>query len=230
MFKLNFRKIKITNNQWATLSLELLVVFLGVSSGFILNNWREGKQQQKIEQNYIQGFIKDVEDNIEELEKLTLSDSIWLESVRPNMVALSKNEFNTDSVDGMMKKVISISKLEAHSGTYEDITNSGNLNIIRNLELRSGIVDYQISVEAVHFLDDYFYQFFNDYITPFVFSEFDVLRGRIIDESIYKTVSFSNIIAGYFAMVQQRKEAYSELLFKSKHFEKLVKEAASEKH
>lgn len=40
MKKLSYKFLKPNNYNWQKLSLELIVVFLGVTAGFLLNNWR----------------------------------------------------------------------------------------------------------------------------------------------------------------------------------------------
>lgn len=55
---------------WQRLILELLVVFLGVTAGFLLNNWRMKAQKYQLEKTYITGFLRDVNDNIVRLEEL----------------------------------------------------------------------------------------------------------------------------------------------------------------
>jgi hypothetical protein len=108
--------------------------------------------------------------------------------------------------------------MEPHEGTYEDITNSGNLNIIRSFELKSQIVDYHIAIKGARFVDDYFYRYFNDFVMPFIISNFDVLSAQFVDDTSYKTIEFSNAFVGYYAMVQQRNNAYKDLLIKSREF------------
>jgi len=46
------KKIKwnLNKTKWSKLILELFVVFLGVTAGFVLNNWRMSKQEYKLEQ------------------------------------------------------------------------------------------------------------------------------------------------------------------------------------
>ncbi len=209
-------KMGLREYNWGKLGLELLVVFLGVTSGFLLNNWRERQQEFKMEQKYISGFIKDVSDNIDQLEELTTLDSIWLKQARINVRAISENSLSLDSAEAMVKKIVLINKMEPHEGTYEDITNSGNLSIIENFELKSKIVDYQIALNGVRFVDDYFYKYFNDFVMPFVISNFNVLSGHFEDKNAFKNLEFSNAFVGYYAMVQQRQSAYKALLVKSR--------------
>ena len=222
MVAFRFRKINLKKYNWGKLGLELLVVFLGVSSGFLLNNWRERQQEQKLEQKYIKGFLKDVGANEEQLKKMIAADSLWLDQSTQNVLAMRGDSLLLDSAEAVTKKIIGINRVQFYEGTYRDITNSGNLNIIRDFELRSGIVDYQIALNDVRFVDDYFYQFFNDFVMPFVLANFDVLTASFKDESSYRTLEFSNVFVGYYAMVQQRRKAYSDLLDKSRSFKELL--------
>lgn len=215
MGKLNFWKRNFKKYNWGKLGLELLVVFLGVTSGFLLNSWREKNQQEELKQKYILGFIQDVDDNIEELKEFNIIDSLWMVSAKENLLALKENTLIKDSAELMMIKIVSINKMQPHGGTYEDITNSGNLNILDDYGLKSQIVDYQIAVGGVGFVDDYFYKYFNNFVMPFVFDKFNVLGGHFNDDQDIKSTEFSNIFVGYYSMVQQRNAAYKALLNES---------------
>ena len=200
---------------WGKLGLELLVVFLGVSSGFLLNSWREKNQQEELKQKYVIGFIQDVDDNIEELMLFNDRDSLWMISAKENLVDLKEHTLIKDSAEAMMIKILMINKIQPHGGTYEDVTNSGNLNIFDDYLLKSQIVDYQISISGVGFVDDYFHKYFNNFVMPFIFDNFNVLTGKFIDYQNIKSTEFSNIFAGYFSMIQQRNVAYKNLLKES---------------
>jgi len=211
-------KWSIKSYNWGKLGLELIVVFLGVTSGFLLNNWREQEQEKLIEQKYISSFIKDVNDNISDLESLTVADSIWLNTATPNLISLQNKSLIEDSAKLVIRRVLQINKMDSHSGTYEDITNSGNLNLIRNFDLKTNIVDYHLALKGVGFIDDHFYKYFNDFVMPFVFSEFSVLTGEFKNAGEINNIRFSNIFTGYYSMVQQRNSAYKDILLKSYKF------------
>lgn len=222
MIKTTLLKRNLKKYNWGKLGLELLVVFLGVTSGFLLNNWREQQKEDQLEQKYISGFLSDVNENIEQLEELNALDSLWLIQARENVLAIQNNTLNRDSAEAMMKKIVVINKMEPHEVTYEDIKNSGNLNLIQNFKLKSKIVDYQITLKGVRFLDDYFYEYFNDFVMPFVFSEFNVLTGHFKNDDSFKTIQFSNVFVGYYSMVQQRNFVYKDLLSESKEFKTIL--------
>ena len=215
MAKLNKMVNEVHNYDWKKLFFELVVVFLGVTAGFLLNSWQQERQDQKLERKYLEGFLEDVNSNTLELEETIKSDCVWLNNTKPKLLEIQDKSITVDSATTALRLIVGISKIDFQSGTYEDITNSGNLNIIRNYTIKKQIVDYYITIKGVAFIDSYFYQYFNDFVMPFIFTNFSVLDGKLSNPEIIKTTRFANVIAGYFPMVQQRKAAYDDLLSKS---------------
>ncbi len=215
MSNTNNHILKIKNYDWRKLFFELLVVFLGVTAGFLLNNWQMEKQDERLEKKYINSFLEDVNTNITELRSLVESDSVWLSLAKPKLVEIQSGTITLDSAISSVKMIANISKSGLQTGTYENITNSGSLNIIRDYNLRKQIVEYYNTISGVGFIENYFYEYFSDFVMPFVFSNFSVLSGRFSDPQVIHSIQFQNVIAGYFSMVQQRKKAYEGLLEKS---------------
>ncbi|PJA48365.1 MAG: hypothetical protein CO170_02985, partial [candidate division SR1 bacterium CG_4_9_14_3_um_filter_40_9] len=170
-------KMKLKNYNWEKLSLELVAVFLGVTAGFVLNNWQVEHQERRLEQKYISGFQQDVAYNNSELENALQADSLWLARTKPLILLVKEKTLPIDSAHVIMRLLSNISRIEYNTGTYSDITNSGNLNLITDFELKDQIVDYQIAINGVNFIDDYFYQYFSDFVMPFIFREYNILNG-----------------------------------------------------
>ncbi len=206
---------QIVSYDWKKLFFELIVVFLGVTAGFILNNWRMQKDVQNTEQKYLNGFHQDIVANITELSKSIKSDSLWLVHAKPKLLSIQNGTIKIDSANYIIKLMVSISKASLQTGTYEEIINSGNLNTISNFNIKKQIVDYHEAINGVGFIDDYFYRYFNNFVMPFIYSNFSILKGKLEDPLIIKTNQFANVVAGYYSMVQQRKSAYQDLLNKS---------------
>ena len=218
--------IVVTKLNWVTLALELVVVFLGVSAGFFLNNWRDQIRDIELERRYIAGFSNDVEANLTELERFNELDSIWIHDNSKRFKEMRGQTLSKDSSEALFKKVINFSRMEPNEGTYMDITNSGNLNLIRDPQLKSAIVNYHLKVKAASFIDDYFYNYFNTYVTPFVMDNFDMLNEQIKNENIYQSLEFRNIVVGYFAALVQRNNAYKDLIAESEALKLSLQEAS----
>lgn len=203
---------RIKNYEWGKLFFELIVVFLGVSAGFILNNWRMEQDERRIEEKYLNSFLQDINLDIPELQKAVETDSLWLHRVKPLLKSLSSKSISVDSAKVLVKKVVWISRIDAHSSTYEEITNSGNLNLLTDFELKSRIVDYYLDLGGVKFIDDYFNKYFTEFVMPFILSEYSVLTEEFNNKKVIHSTEFANVVAGYFSLIQQRLEAYEKLL------------------
>jgi len=217
-------EIKSYAHDWKRLFLELLVVFLGVTAGFLLNSWQLERQDEDIANKYMDGFLHDVNANIVGFEEAIAEDSLWLIYTTPSLRSIQNGSVSVDSANVVLKQIVSISSLEFQTSTYEDITNSGKLNIISDYDLKKQIVDYHVTILGVGFIDDYFYDFFNDFSMPFIFSNFSVLNGRLAVPEIRNSIEFANVIAGYYSMVQQRQSAYQKLLDESHALKSYLKD------
>lgn len=215
MIKIRNWKLNIKNHNWGKLVLELAVVFLGVTAGLILNNWNLQRQEIEKENKYLQGFLKDVNKNIIELENYLKSDSLWFNDANSILKTLGNKNIQIDSARVAIDLILKIKKIKIHTDTYENIINSDNLSIISNFNLKNQIINYHKTIKSVDLFDDFFYNYYNDYIMPVIFSEYNVLNGTFNDPDIIKTTKFSNAFVFYYSMMQQQKEAYTELLAKS---------------
>lgn len=217
------RQPKKQTQNWNKLLLELIVVFLGVTAGFVLNNWGTHRQEKQDEKKYITGFYQDAEANLVELEEFIKADSLWLNRNIQILAALVEKSLPEDSAKSAMGQLVELAKIDFNTGTYENITNSGNLNIINNFETRTDLVEYHLEIDRVIFIQDFFQNFYDRFVFQFLISDFDLLRGEFTNPNILRSIKFSNMFAGYYSMVQQRLDAYKILLTKNKKLLKTLK-------
>ena len=197
------------------LGLELIVVFLGVTAGFLLNNWRTREQEEQLEQNYINGFLQDVNGDFTDLKNEIKRDSIWMVHAGPFIIDLKNGGIKADLADTVINTINSVSKWDANTVTYEDITNSGHLNLIHDFQLKSMIVDYHNEIRSEGFLADHFYNYYLNMVVPFIYSEYNILKAKLKQTDALKSDRFSNIFLGYYVNVILRKKKDIEILAKA---------------
>lgn len=217
---LNITKKKRTRSNpkihsWGKLSLDLIVVFLGVTAGFLLNNWRMDTQDKQLERSYHVGLVDDVTQNQIEIQRSIRMDSLWLSRATPLLGVFAQGYFPTDSAKSAIELMIIFHRFEANTNTYQNIINSGNLNIIKNFDIRRQIIGYQDAINGLSALDDIYYTFYNDYTIPVVIKEFNLASGTLIGKSISNPAMLSNIFSLQYWMVFERNKHYKNLLDKS---------------
>lgn len=215
MVKKKMKSFSLKKYNWGKLSLELIVVFLGVTAGFLLNNWRMNSLNKQTEDSYLLSFRQEMELNILELEKNIKMDSLWLNRADTLIKIFNTKRIPIDSAEVAVNLAVTFHRISLNTSTYENITNSGNLNIINNYRLKEKIVDYYTSINSVNKYDDYFFSFYNDFTLPFVLSDYSILKGEFINQKINDPIKFSNVFSLSYVMIQNRQAAYKELLSKS---------------
>ena len=200
---------------WRHLSLELFVVFLGVTSGFVLNNWRINRNDLMVEQQYMEGFLQDTEENIRTIGNSITRDSLWFERADTLFSLATLDRIPADSAENMINLLARYSKASIRKGTWSDIINSGHLSVMRDFELKKQIVDYHMSIENVEFIDDYLFGFFDSEIMKFLINNFSFASMSNPDPDIINQDTFKNIFYVYYGLLQQREQAYRDLLTES---------------
>jgi len=209
-----FNKLKGIN--WHKLVLELFVVFLGVSSGFVLNNYREVQKEIELEKKYMISFLQNTENNIFDIEKTLKDDTVWLEKMDKIIEIVSdKENMNADSVLKVFSTIVSFTQTDAETNTYEDIKNSGNLNLIRNFELKEMLVKYHKTIENVEFLDKFAFELFQKDFIVFFYDQVDILGLKFVDPQIVHSYVFANKILAYSSIRRLRLPEYDKLLKES---------------
>lgn len=213
---------------WQTHIIELLVVFLGITAGFVLQNNKEENADKELEQKYVVGIHADVLENIENLQEGIKSDSLWLAKNRYAVKLIAFDSLSLDSATSLIKTMISYSEFSEQTTTYENLLNSGNLNLIEDYDLKQKIVEYHKEFENFQLLETYFHDYYSETLTPFLMTYFDLFSQKLTATNTHKSILFQNIFASHFSLTQQRCEGYKGLLNDSKKMEKLLNNKMNE--
>lgn len=219
----SMKKIK-----WTTHLIELVVVFLGITAGFVLQNKKEQNADKELEQKYTEGIQVDVLENIRNLKECIQRDSFWLAQSKYALKLIATDSLSLDSANALIKTMIFYSEFEEQNTTYENITNSGNLNLIEDYDLKQKIVAYHKELENFKLLEIYFREYFTGTLMPFTMDNFDLFTEKLTVPKSHKSILFQNIFGTQYSLTQQRYKGYSDLLNESKKMEKLLNNKMNE--
>jgi len=210
----------LTKINFTKLFLELLVVFLGVTGGFLLQNYKEIKTDRDLEKKYLEGIYTDTKENIVELKESITQDSLWIEQNNYALPLLASDSLSYDSARSLMMSMAFYSEFNAQTNTYANITNSGSLNIIEDYELRQIIVDCFNHFENSKLLDTYFRKFNENRFLSYFIVNYNMFTHEFITLNSHRKIEFKNIFAIYFSLTQQRLVSYRDLLEENLNLEK----------
>jgi len=196
---------------WSNHLIELIVVFIGITLAFMLNNWRADYTDRQMADKYITSFRDDIASDHARLDSIINSNENKLGRISKFITSLKNKNSTIDDAERIMGDLAEINPFFPKINTYESIKNSGNLNILTNYEIKEKLIQYYQSLEEKKLVEEVNMLYINNYIIPFIHQNADFLNQRIINKHVLKNHRFTNLIIGYYQLLIQQVDTYKSI-------------------
>ncbi len=192
--------------------LDTLVVFLGVTAGFLLNNWAGEQRERRLESRYLHQFFHEIAANQRMLDSAARQDSLWLAHTEP-LAGLSSAQLGDDSVLLLVvRQMTQWGKVTPSSITYDDMISSGRLHLVQDDRLRRALLEYYQHLEEFPDLDAILRDYFMDRILPALIQKASMGSGELMDASLTSRIHLHNLFLGYRSIRAARLRLYRSTL------------------
>ncbi len=203
---------------WTYYIIELAVVFIGVTAGFLLNNWREENADIKLEQKYLSSFYNDLKTDVDDLDSLVFRTQKKADKL---MEILKKSQYDNNLLSEahaqeIMGEILAMEWFTPSDDTYDDIINSGNLNLISDYQIKEKISSYYSLLNEVKNVEQFYIKHMNDYGFPIIYKNYHILKREFIDDKCFQSLEFTNMYLGIISFYQQNVKIYERTIEKNK--------------
>ena len=220
------KKRKKKKINWLYYLAELVVVFIGVTAGFLLNNWRLDNAELKLEQKYLNSFYMDVLLDESSLDSLIIREQAkqdTLLAVLKQSVIIDK-PLTEELAQKVVKNMLYLEWFSPSDDTYEDMINSGNLNIISDYRLKEQISSYYNFTSEIKNVEQYFLDHMDNYGLPILYKNYHLYKLEFVNGTSYQSLEFTNMFLGVYALLQQNIKTYKRALAKNRELKKDLEE------
>lgn len=130
--------------RWPEFAVELVLIIVGILAALYIDGWMQDRQDRKLERSYLELLADDL-DLIETrlLEHISFENSIAATS-KAILRGISEQNFPVDTriIQQQLSEISVRRTLRVESTAYADLTSTGNLQLVRNSDLRRQIVRY----------------------------------------------------------------------------------------
>lgn len=213
------RKLKI---DWKSKLIDLLIVIVGITIAFQLNTLNESKKSKTQEKDYLKSFYEENRNNESSLSlalEFAFKTKKDIDSLK--QILLSKN-YEDDRVKDLLVSMMAVSDFSPSLITMENITASGDFELISNFEYREKIIDTYNSYQTTSQLEGILTDYVNQYVAPFFFENIRLSDFTSLKENYIKKSEFENIVIGYDVLLTQKLKGYEVNLEKLKELNQLL--------
>ena len=172
--------------KWKEYFLEFLMIFLAVALGFFAESYREHLTDQTKEKEYIQSLIEDLKSDQKTLSQhllhvksgLSMTDSMMGLLNTPSLIA-----GKTGQLYYFARLAPRLKPLSINNRTLEQLKNSGNFRLIRNLAASNKIMNYYEKLSLIHLLES---------INETEFTEYKKVAAKIFDPNVFLKMEDDN--------------------------------------
>ena len=199
---------------WLEHGIELLVVIIGISIAFWLNRWSERRRDYAQEQDYLVALVEDLEQDAGTLRHIMKVDTVKLRQL-DSLIGFTYNPSEAPS-----PKVFSYYinnnyylPIKPRVVTYQIMTSTGGLNLLRDAEMRQRIVEYYNLIQyGVATLDEALEKHVESYTVHYFTNNVRFERAGKIKKDFLQDPVFLNIMYGQRGLVARRMEFYQKTL------------------
>jgi len=153
-----FRKIRqklLTENKFSKYLIyaigEIILVVIGILIALQINNFNNEKQLREIEQEYLLSLQTEFETNLKKINKSILENEKRVNATENMLTLFDSNVRDTINGNEISNMIYSVVATEAtyqpSKGVLTDIISSGNLNLIKNKQLRQYLASFESKLD-----------------------------------------------------------------------------------
>ena len=197
--------------KWKEYLAELLVVIVGITIAFSIENYAANQKEKAEELLHLKGIADDLKNDLRIFQEYLGYNENTLKFAKRFNYLLQSGDRTNDSLNFLLMRMGWISSHDPRDISYQSLRSSGGLDKISNFELRNQIVyHYQQKTSQVRFLNEMHNNSFNESISPTILKYADFTNRGTIESSFYALRENINLFAGFEGLLTNKINEYQE--------------------
>ena len=179
---------------WPDKLVDLLVVILGISIAFGIDNWAEGRKDARAKQQYLISLSSDLTKDSLRLQK-NKTDLQALDAVLDTLftVTYQQDIGKAELIASVSLKLGRGALFTPEDYTYQALQQTGDIGLFSNDSLQMALSRLHDIYETIESQQEIFRTIQFDYVIPFYFN-YDERNKTIVDPEIYFQPKFINVL------------------------------------
>ena len=215
---------------WKDHLVNLLVVILGISIAFFLEQWREDRKDHKLRHEYLNSLISDIDHDLEELVEAVDTLRKFEHQNKRLTETIITEDFDNDSLFYFVTCILNLTEFIKKDNTYHTLQASGNFTMLGDFEFRNELTDlYNSKYAVVEVFDRYQWEFVHREISSYINRNVRFTgRPEILDKRFLQDVYFTNLSFNSLYLMRSKIAAYDSAIVKAQRIKARINEILAE--
>ena len=155
---------------------EIVLVVIGILIALQLNTWNQDRQNRKQEVLLLTQLLNEYTNNLNQLDiKIESRNDILKSSLKLLTYRnLKEDQLNIDTVNLHISRTLTRPTFDPDLGVTDELTNSGNLYLLTNLELRNSITSFPSFLDELEEEELVIFNLVEDRYFPFLIANYQI--------------------------------------------------------
>jgi len=142
---------------WPAYLIEIVVIILGISITLALEEWRDNRKENQLEQVYLKNLATDIGTDVNSLKYVTAGTREIL--FRGNeLIGMIRNpprpELSYTRINADVRAILARPKFLPSDATFSDLRSSGNLHLLKDIQLKNLLFAYYNQTQNIREMQD----------------------------------------------------------------------------
>lgn len=192
---------------------EILLVMIGISLAFQLDNWNENRLKENTEVSYYVNIKEQIADDKELIEsQLDFNNRFKLEFAYANAIIESNDRTKTDTLGLIIRNLTQYSDFDRKGNIYETLVNSGEIKLLRNQSIVNNIRVIEEKYNYMNRMENIHYDAIMTHAIQAINPVIKFSNGKIQKQEEIYNYEFQNLILSILQVMTEKDKVYQEAL------------------
>ena len=210
---------------------EILLVMIGISLAFQLDNWNENRIKENAEIRYYENIRVQIADDKELLQSLKedLNNVLMAQFKYANEIIETNDRSKLDTLGLIIRNLTQNSDFDRQGNIYETMVNSGEIKLLRNHDIVNGVRKLEEKYLYANRMENIHYDAVMHHVVQSINPMIKVSTGKIQKPELIFNYEFQNLITELIQIMQEKDKVYNEALDEIEVITELIDEELEDK-
>ena len=207
---------------------EILLVMIGISLAFQVDNWNENRIKKNVENKYYENIRAQITDDKELIKRQKdYNDHFMAQFNYANEIIENNDRSKLDTLGLIIRNLSNYSDFDKQGNIYETMVNSGQISLLQNLKIVNGIRELEEVFNYVNRMENIHYDAMMNHTVAVINPVLKYSNSEIKKPDDVFSYQFQNLIIILIQVMTEKDKTYAQALNEIEFVTKLINEELS---